>query len=151
MNHYLNLNKLIDEPIEHNYYSPWRRTLRPLRGIYHAYFTFFWAFKLFYDLSMSNLENEIYPFSKTEKEKIFWRALEEYHMLNYTFNDLRWAHKNKLISKKGWELIQSQQDIIIKSTPKIRHLEKKITKHQKELKNLKSVLKEAGRKYAKNK
>ena len=41
LNYYLNLGKLIDEPIDNIYYSPWRRTLRPLRGIYHAYFTFF--------------------------------------------------------------------------------------------------------------
>lgn len=47
LNYYLNISKLIDEPDDLIYYSPWRRTLRPLRGIYHAYFTFFWAFKLF--------------------------------------------------------------------------------------------------------
>lgn len=51
LNYYLNISKLIDEPDDLIYYSPWRRTLRPLRGIYHAYFTFFWAFKLFSALS----------------------------------------------------------------------------------------------------
>lgn len=148
MNHYLNLDKLIEEPIENNYYSPWRRTLRPLRGIYHAYFTFFWAFKLFSDLSRSkDLKNNFYLFSNEEKEKIIWRVLEEYYMLNYTFHDLKLARKKGLIHDAGWPLIIEQQNEIKKFSRYVPALEKKLKTHKKDLVLLKEKLLESKNKY----
>jgi hypothetical protein len=144
LNYYLNLTKLIEEPIDCIYYSPWRRTLRPLRGIYHAYFTFFWAFKLFSDLvEANNLNNAYYSFSEKEKHKILWRAIEEYYMLNYTLKDLKWAAKNKLISSKGMELISEQADYVRRFKSKISNWEKRLKYHRPELKSLKINLSKA--------
>lgn len=151
LNYYLNLGKLIDEPVDNIYYSPWRRTLRPLRGVYHAYFTFFWAFKLFADLSKSKeLDSIFYLFSASEKEKIYWRAVEEFHMLNFTFQELKWARKNGLIHQTGWKLIEEQQKELAKFKRLVPTWEKKLKIHRKDLKDLKMVLNKAGKEFAKN-
>lgn len=151
LNYYLNLGNLINEPIDQIYYSPWRRTLRPLRGVYHAYFTFFWAFKLFADLSKAKeVDSIFYLFSKTEKEKIIWRAVEEYHMLNFTFQELKWAKKQGLIHKTGWNLIEEQQKELNKFKRLIPLWEKKLKNHKKDLKDLKLTLKKAVKEFSKN-
>jgi hypothetical protein len=150
LNYYLNLGKLIDEPVEQIYYSPWRRTLRPLRGLFHAYFTFFWAFKLFSDLARAkDMDSIWYLFSKDEKEKIHWRAVEEYHMLNYAYQELKWAKKNGLIREKGWELILEQNREVRKFKKHILRWEKKMPSFGKELSSLKKNLKEAQKVYLK--
>ena len=151
LNYYLNLEKLIEEPIDCIYYSPWRRTLRPLRGIYHAYFTFFWAFKLFSDMARSTeLDTTWYLFTKEEKEKIIWRAVEEYWMLEYTFLDLNLAFKKGLISDLGWSLIKEQKESLNKLKKKIPVWEKSLIHHKKELKDLKRILAQARKHYKKN-
>jgi hypothetical protein len=148
LNYYLNLTPLIEEPTDCIYYSPWRRTLRPLRGIYHAYFTFFWAFKLFSDmLKTSELDSIWYMFSDNEKEKIAWRAVEEYWMLDYTFQDLKWARKQKLISDTGWDLIVEQKNQAFKFKNKIPQWEKSLKLHKNDLKDLKKELSQARKKY----
>ncbi len=151
LNYYLNIGKLIDEPVDNIYYSPWRRTLRPLRGIYHAYFTFFWAFKLFSDLAKAKDNDSIfYLFSAREKEKIIWRAVEEYWMLEYSFEDLKWAYKNGLITAKGWKLILEQRHEVQKMKRFIPLWEKKLKTHRLELKALKAELKNSRKEYFKN-
>lgn len=151
LNYYLNLGKLIDEPIENIYYSPWRRTLRPLRGVYHAYFTFFWAFKLFSDIANSKeLDSIWYVFSAKEKEKIYWRAVEEYWMLEYTFKDLSWAYKQGLVNETGWDLIKSQRAQLQKFKNKVPAWEKKLRAHKGDLKDLKKKLQQAFKHYRKN-
>ena len=148
LNYYLNLMYMIEEPIECNYYSPWRRTLRPLRGIYHAYFTFFWALTFFSDMLKTNeLDSIWYIFSKNEKEKITWRAVEEYWMLDYAFQDLKWARKQKLISDTAWNLILEQKNKAIKLKNKILLWEKSLTHHKKDLRELKKELSAARKKY----
>lgn len=149
LNYYLNTGKLIDEPLEMIYYSPWRRTPRPLRGIYHAYFTFFWAFRLFADLASAKEVDSIwYLFSASEKEKIYWRAVEEFYMLEYTFIDLKYAYAQGLINKKGWELIVSQRKELLKMKRKVPLWEKKLKSHRKDLQALKKDLKAARKQYA---
>jgi hypothetical protein len=151
LNYYLNLGKLIEEPIDNIYYSPWRRTLRPLRGIYHAYFTFFWAFKLFADLAKTKEVDSIwYIFSLPEKEKIIWRAVEEFHMLNFTFQELKWARKKGLIKTTGWELIEEQQKELNKFKHHIPLWEKKLKTHRKDLILLKKTLLKANRDFSKD-
>ncbi len=143
LNYYLNTGTLIKEPPEAIYYSPWRRTLRPLRGIYHAYFTFFWAFKFFSELSAAKEQDSIwYLFSVKEKEKIIWRAVEEYWMLEYVYQDLKTAKAEGLINETGWKLIQEQRKELLKFKKKIPLWEKKLKTHRQELKDLKKVLKE---------
>ncbi|MBA2404407.1 MAG: hypothetical protein H0V66_06525 [Bdellovibrionales bacterium] len=150
LNYYLNLETLIQEPIDCIYYSPWRRTLRPLRGIYHAYFTFFWAFKLFSDMANSkDIDSIWYTFSQKEKEKITWRAVEEFWMLEYTFKDLQWARKQNLISDLGWDLIKEQRNKVIKFKSKIVGWEKTLKAHKKELQELKKTLVHARKHYTK--
>lgn len=150
LNHYLNLEKLIDEPSEMIYYSPWRRSQRPLRGIFHAYFTFFWAFKLFSDLANSDLDNIWYIFSEDEKEKILWRAVEEFRMLDFSYQDLKWAHSRKLIHDEGWKLIVEQQKELTKFRKKIPLWERRLKKHKKESQKLKKDLSAAQKKFKKD-
>jgi hypothetical protein len=151
LNYYLNLDHLIDEPADCIYYSPWRRTLRPLRGIYHAYFTFFWAFKLFSDLARAKEMDSIwYVFSSKEKEKILWRAVEEYWMLEYTFEDLKRARKQGLISDLGWELVKEQQQSLKKQKNRIQQWEKLLKIHKKDLLQLKKELASARKSYKLN-
>lgn len=150
LNYYLNLETLIQEPIDCIYYSPWRRTLRPLRGIYHAYFTFFWAFKLFSDMANAKeLDSIWYLFSANEKEKIIWRAIEEFWMLEYTYTDLKWARQQGLISDLGWDLIKEQRSKVIKFKTKVTAWEKNLKTHKKELQQLKKTLTSARKHYKK--
>jgi hypothetical protein len=148
LNYYLNQKNLIEEPLDCIYFSPWRRTLRPLRGVYHAYFTFFWAFKLFADLSL-NLDQCDHSFTAAEKEKIIWRAVEEYYMLKYAYLELQGARKEGLIYDLGWKLLEEQQKELMTFTKQIPVWEKKLKIHKKELKDLKSALKKAEKDYLK--
>ncbi len=150
LNHYLNLVKLIDEPADVIYYSPWRRTARPLRGIYHAYFTFYWAFKLFSDLANTDIDNIWYKFSPKEKEKILWRAVEEFHMLKYSFEDLKWARKKKLITETGWKIVMAQQKELKKFEAKIPKWERRIIRHKKDLQALTAELRSKKKMYKKD-
>lgn len=102
LNTYLNFQELINEDDDKIYYSPWRKALRPVRGIYHATFTFYWALELFVNLNKSNATE----FTKEEKVKIKTRLVEEYLMLEYCQQDLKHAFKYKKINKDGWKLIQ---------------------------------------------
>lgn len=152
LNYYLNLGKLIEGTSDCIYYSPWRRTLRPLRGVYHAYFTFFWAFELFSSLaSAKEVDSIFYIFGPKEKEKIYWRVVEEYWMLDYTFKDLQWAKNRGLISKVGWKFIQEQRKTLLKHKKKIGSWEKKLKAHRPQLRELKKTLKGAEKLYRQKK
>lgn len=104
LNSYLNFCELINEDDEKIYYSPWRNSLRPIRGIYHACFTFFWALHLFGNLFRNFKKMDF--LNESEKEKIASRFIEEYLMLNYCLPDLKHAFKNKKINKDGMKLIK---------------------------------------------
>jgi hypothetical protein len=106
LNTYLNHLDLINEDDDKIYYSPWRKALRPIRGIYHATFTFYWALELFHGL-IKSIENKKLKFTSEETLKIHLRFVEEYYMLDYCFKDLEHAFKNKKINKNGYELITS--------------------------------------------
>ncbi len=148
LNHFLNTNSLIKEPEEHNYYSPWRETLRPFRGIYHAYFTFYWALKLFYDLSQNgDLNNPFYQFKKSEISKIKWRAIEEYYMLNYSFQDLKKAKSQGLINSLGWTIVNEINKEIQKMKPIISEIELSISGQFRRIQNLKEKLHSASKLY----
>ncbi len=100
LNMYLNQQDLLFEEEDKIYYSPWRESLRPIRGIYHAVFTFFWALKIYADL-LIHKEN----FNKKEQKKIVDRFLEEFLMIQYCKPDLEYAFENGLITNKGMELM----------------------------------------------
>jgi hypothetical protein len=77
------------------FYSPWRRSVRPLRGILHATFTFTMGAILFERLS-SNGERLASRLSKADTLRARARCLEEIASVQYSFEDLDWA------AKRGW-------------------------------------------------
>lgn len=105
LNTFLNHQDLINEDDDKIYFSPWRKALRTIRGIYHATFTFYWALELFYYLNIA-AEKKTLTFSKEEEIKIKKRFLEEFYMLEFCRSDLIHAFKNKRISKDGNQLIE---------------------------------------------
>lgn len=104
LNTFLNHQDLINEDDDKIYYSPWRKALRSIRGIYHAVFTFYWALELFYNLDIA-AEKKTIAFTKEEKTKIKQRFLEEFYMLEYCRADMVHGFKNKRINKEGNQLI----------------------------------------------
>lgn len=108
LNTILNYDELINEDDDKIYYSPWRKALRPVRGIFHASFTFYWALELFVALNKSSSTE----FTKDEKIKIKTRLVEEFYMLDYCERDIKHAYKNKKINKDGWALIQDIFELI---------------------------------------
>jgi hypothetical protein len=111
LNTYLNHVDLINEDDDKVYYSPWRKALRPIRGIYHATFTFFWAMELYANLSLA-ADKKILTFTKDEKVKIKSRFLEEFYMLTYCRSDFTHAFKNKRVNKDGLALINATYERI---------------------------------------
>ena len=104
LNTFLNHQDLINEDDDKMYFSPWRKALRPIRGIYHATFTFFWALELFHSLDVA-AEKKTLTFTKDERVKIKQRFLEEYFMLDFSRADLIHAYKNKRVTREGNHLI----------------------------------------------
>jgi hypothetical protein len=111
LNTLLNNQDLINEDDDKIYFSPWRKALRPIRGIYHAVFTFFWALELYNNLDKA-AEAKILEFTKEEKIKIKQRFIEEYYMLEFCRTDLKHAFKNKRVNKDGNQLINMIYDRI---------------------------------------
>lgn len=144
LNSFLNNQDLINEDDDKIYYSPWRKVLRPIRGIYHATFTFFWALYLFVELnkSIDLIEKEgLYKFSEAEREKVKFRMVEEFHMLNYCLPDLDHAYSEEKITAPGMELIDqikghilSVQDDVLKTESLL------IEESRKKIESLKEVL-----------
>lgn len=128
LNTFLNHQDLINEDDDKIYFSPWRKALRPIRGIYHATFTFYWALELFYNLDIA-AEKKILTFTKDERVKIKQRFLEEFFMLDYCQLDLQHAYKNKRVTKDGNQLINIIYD--------------KISVYKKDVENIMTKLKES--------
>jgi hypothetical protein len=107
LNYYLNFTQLIHEDNDKIYYSPWRKSLRPVRGIYHAVFTFYWGMKLFGDLSQKIAEDKINIFKLTDlqKNKIRYRYLEEFLMLEFSFDELKLIEAQGKMTLAGKKLI----------------------------------------------
>lgn len=107
LNFYLYNYELIDEEDPNLYFSPWRECLRPLRGIYHGYCTFYWAYDLFKNLL--KFENLSDHFNQDEIDKISRRFLEEREMLLASYQELIIAQKNGYISKEGMQVVINLQ------------------------------------------
>lgn len=153
LNYYLNHTHLIYEDNDKIFYSPWRKQLRPIRGIYHATFTFYWAFVLFKDLAIG-LENDkinYYKFTKKQIYKIHFRFLEEYLMLTYSYDDLIVALQMGKITKKGFNLISLIKKELIKSEPtvqrSIKYLKNNSDSYYKNFLKLKNELTSARKHY----
>ena len=107
------------------YYSPWRRELRSLYGIYHASFTFSYGAMLFYHIFTSEKKDR-----SILTERDFLRAksrfAEETLMLNYSLEDLQRDRSG--LTSRGQEI-----------------LDKLLTWNEIANHNLKSVLKDLRR------
>jgi HEXXH motif-containing protein len=86
------------------FYSPWRRTLRPIRGILHASFTFAMGAFLFERLSAwgggtpSGIRRwRSAGLSRPDMDRARFRGLEEVESVRYSLRDLREARR-----RLGW-------------------------------------------------
>ncbi len=94
--------EIIFEDDDKIFYSPWRRSLRPIRGLYHGVATFYWAYRLFKELSFH--ESVSQSFTEEEIEKIHFRFLEESLLLTRCDAEIKKAFKLKKISSLGMEI-----------------------------------------------
>ncbi len=135
LNHYLNHIELINEDDEQIYYSPWRKALRPIRGIYHAVFTFYFAFKIYHDL----LNSDFYTDS-AQKYKITKRFIEERNMLLFCRTDLEHAYENDKITEEGKILIDEIYKEIDAEKDNITNNQESLVENDEELNNLREAL-----------
>ncbi len=100
--HHLNLllRKYVLFRGDHNqqiFYSPWRRSLRPLRGILHATFTFTMGARLFQRLSVwaSGQKGAVRwrqaGLTRRDLQRAHVRCLEEIESVRYSLQDLHYA------------------------------------------------------------
>lgn len=148
--HLLNLFLIQHSPLKEDaqelFYSPWRKTLRPIRGIYHAHCTFFFALKLYHDLFRSLLNDEldeIWKLNIKQKQKIARRYLEEWHMLEHSGKSLKVATRTKLINTEGIQLLHEFE----RERVKLGKVRLKALQHlgARDKKVLKALVKELGR------
>lgn len=129
--------ELIYEDDEKIFYSPWRQALRPVRGVYHAQLTFYWAYLLFKKLSLSESTKSV--FTSDETQKIYFRFLEEYLYLKRCHSELEDAFNKDKISEEGMFFVNeilkeikecegtfSEIKLRLSNTEEINRLEKEI-------------------------
>jgi HEXXH motif-containing protein len=103
--HHLNLllRKYVMYHGDHNqqiFYSPWRRSLRPLRGILHATFTFTMGAMLFERLSSWAGERggparwKKAGLTQRDLQRARFRCLEEVESVRYSLHDLHYADRH---------------------------------------------------------
>jgi HEXXH motif-containing protein len=134
--HHLNLllRKQILYHGDHNqqiFYSPWRRSLRPLRGILHAAFTFTMGAMLFERLSTwaSGLGGSTRwkraGLTQRDLQRARFRCLEEVESVRYSIQDLEYASWHlKWLTGSGQRLIKQLAETI-------EQVEQSIAPHRK--------------------
>jgi hypothetical protein len=122
--HHLNLllRKHVMYHGDHNqqiFYSPWRRSLRPLRGILHATFTFTMGAMLFERLSTwaSGLGGSARwkraGLTQRDLQRARFRCLEEVESVRYSIQDLAYASWHlKWLTGSGQRLIKQLEETI---------------------------------------
>ena len=122
--HHLNLllRKHIMFHGDHNqqiFYSPWRRSLRPLRGILHATFTFTMGAMLFERLSTwaSGLGGSARwkrtGLTQRDLQRARFRCLEEVESVRYSIQDLEYASWHlKWLTGSGQRLVKQLAEAI---------------------------------------
>jgi HEXXH motif-containing protein len=134
--HHLNLllRKHVMYHGDHNqqiFYSPWRRSLRPLRGILHATFTFTMGAMLFERLSSWASGRGGAGRWKTaglttgDLQRARFRCLEEVESVRYALQDLHYADHHL-----GW-LTGSGRRMVGQLTEAINHVHESIWPHEK--------------------
>lgn len=113
------------------FYSPWRRSLRPIRGILHAAFTFTMGALLFAKLS---------AWAETKQGRVQWRkaglsarhlvrarfrCLEEIESVRYSLQDLEYAGRHlKWMTTSGARLVKHLEEAIMNA-------ERQISRHRR--------------------
>jgi hypothetical protein len=124
------------------FYSPWRRSLRPLRGILHATFTFTMGAILFERLSSFEARGkgrEARGGATLTDQQLLrarFRCLEEVDSVRYSLKDLAHAKKLGWLTPAGWGLVSSLKREIDKVEKRIAPFERAVlrSKHGAELK-----------------
>jgi len=114
--HYLNSileqHELIIEDDEKIFFSPWRKQLRPIRGIFHAQLTFFWAYYLYFELYRLMISDKGSSlFTEEEKIKITHRLLEESLLIELGFKELDKAEAKEKTTEEGTQLIEQFREM----------------------------------------
>jgi HEXXH motif-containing protein len=101
------------------FYSPWRRSLRPLRGILHAAFTFTMGAKLFERLSTWALGRggsarwKRAGLTSRDLQRARFRCLEEVESVRYSIQDLEYADWHlKWLTGSGQRLVKQLEETI---------------------------------------
>jgi len=153
LNTILNGTDLINEDDEKIYYSPWRRSLRPVRGIYHGVFTFFWAVQLFGDLCehRRELSNKL---DAGQILKVTRRYIEEHLMVSFCGPLLQDMKKNGKLTKEGAELIEQVMLLVSNHQGGVdrasEFLKENSSDDYKKINELKSHLSQMHKKYIKS-
>ncbi len=137
------------------FYSPWRRSLRPLRGILHATFTFTMGVILFERLSSWKTRGkgrEARGGATLTDQQLLrarFRCLEEVDSVRYSLKDLASAKKLGWLTPAGWGLVSSLKREIGKVEKRIRPFERAVlrSKHGRELKRHRKELTTARKTY----
>jgi hypothetical protein len=134
--HHLNLllRKHVMYHGDHNqqiFYSPWRRSLRPLRGILHAAFTFTMGAMLFERLSTWASERggsvrwTRAGLTQRDLQRARFRCLEEVESVRYSIQDLEYASWHlKWLTGSGQRLVKQLAETI-------EQVEQNIAPHRK--------------------
>ncbi len=143
--HHLNLllRKHVMYHGDHNqqiFYSPWRRSLRPVRGILHATFTFTMGAMLFERLSSwgargerrgargkkrSGQSGSVVLLTKAQLLRARFRCLEELESVRYSIQDLEYTDRHL-----GW-LTGSGRRLVGQLAEAINKVERSITPYRK--------------------
>lgn len=136
--HHLNLllRKHVMYHGDHNqqiFYSPWRRSLRPLRGILHATFTFTMGALLFQRLSSwasgrgGAARWKQAGLTQRDLQRARFRCLEEVASVRYSLQDLHYADHHL-----GW-LTGSGRRLVGQLTEAIEHVERESERFKREV------------------
>lgn len=126
------------------FYSPWRRSLRPLRGILHATFTFTMGALLFERLSSNG-----HGLSKAEVLRARARCLEELSSVQYSFKDLDWAADCGWLTAAGVGLVNELKREMKQAAKRIAPYEAEVkrSRYGSELRRHNDVLARAAKLY----
>lgn len=151
--HHLNLilkkYKLLKKDFKEDiFYSPWRKSLRPIYAILHATFTFSFGAILFYNIA--KLEKWTFlDMDEVFKERAYFRFAEETLMVQYSLFDLKWAIGKGLFTAKGISLVESLSKYNEECLSYLPEVKKKIKSKEmkKNLDILQKTLKEKREQY----
>jgi len=101
------------------FYSPWRRSLRPLRGILHAAFTFTMGALLFERLSAwasgrgGSARWTQAGLASRDLQRARFRCLEEVESVRYSIQDLEYADRHlKWLTGSGQRMVRQLEETI---------------------------------------